>query len=566
VNVFAHTEPSVGTDKSRESGPKGEVTVWNHFHALLPSTYVVSKADIGTYLGKKRSSYDVFKRALDEITTDAVETVLDLIAQNTLYRGAEFKPLIEKLNQMKDAYGKFVGTKEEQFVWLHVAKESPALLHIRNSAIGTLLVNLSEGMDLEAAVRAYETVTAPANYERPTALVTKAMVERAKKDLEALGLVTALERRHAVLADVSVNDVLFADRSARKVMKGVFDEVATKVPTPKKLDKVEEMPVEAFIKDVLPKVTGIEVFMEREHEAHLVSLIAPQHKDAGLLFKWPNAFSWSYNGEVADSIKERVKAAGGNVTGDLCCRLAWGNEDDLDFHMVEPNGHVIYYGYRRRLSPNGGMLDVDANGADGVRDNPVENIFYEDRRKMMKGTYSLYVHQFNRRSALNPGYEVEIDFLGTVYHFASATMPRANQKVRIAEMHWDGKELTFTNALDRKTAPTKEVWGVKRGDWNRVNVMMLSPNHWDGAGDVGNKHYFFMLDGCANDGTARGFYNEFLMPVVNEHRKVLEIVGSKTKPVPAAEQLSGLGFSSTKRASILARLTGSFTRTVKIVF
>ena len=51
------------------------------------------------------------------------------------------------------------------------------------------------------------------------------------------------------------------------------------------------------------------------------------------MFKWNNQFSWSYNGDMADSMKERVKQAGGNVTGDLCCRLAWEDKNDLDFEV-----------------------------------------------------------------------------------------------------------------------------------------------------------------------------------------------------------------------------------------
>ena len=36
---------------------------------------------------------------------------------------------------------------------------------------------------------------------------------------------------------------------------------------------------------------------------------------------------------------------------------------------------------------------------------------------------------------------------------------------------------------------------------------MFSPNHWDNK-VVGNKHYFFMLDGCLNDGKALSDPNE----------------------------------------------------------
>jgi hypothetical protein len=92
--------------------------------------------------------------------------------------------------------------------------------------------------------------------------------------------------------------------------------------------------------------------------------------------------------------------------------------------------------------------------------------------------------------------------------------------------------------------------------------MLLSPNHWGERG-TGNKHYFFMLDGCVNDGQARGFFNEFLRPELDKHRKVIEIVGSKMKTAETANQLSGLGFSDTKRAEVLVRVKGNFSRVLK---
>ncbi len=94
---------------------------------------------------------------------------------------------------------------------------------------------------------------------------------------------------------------------------------------------------------------------------------------------------------------------------------------------------------------------------------------------------------------------------------------------------------------------------------------MLSPNYWDGQG-IGNRHWFFMIEGCRNSGTARGFYNEFLRPDLSPHRKVLEIVGAKMRAETENEQLSGLGFSSTQRNHVYCRVAGAFTRTIKVVF
>ena len=75
-----------------------------------------------------------------------------------------------------------------------------------------------------------------------------------------------------------------------------------------------------------------------------------------------------------------------------------------------------------------------------------------------------------------------------------------------------------------------------------------------------------MLDDCLNDGKARGFFNEFLTDELSAHRKVFEVVGAKMKTEESNNQLSGLGFSSTQRNSVLCKVKGSFNRVVKINF
>jgi hypothetical protein len=89
---------------------------------------------------------------------------------------------------------------------------------------------------------------------------------------------------------------------------------------------------------------------------------------------------------------------------------------------------------------------------------------------------------------------------------------------------------------------------------------MHSPNHWDGQG-IGNKHTFFIVDGFQNPDPVRGFYNEFLNETLQPHRKVLEMLGSKVKVLPQKEQLSGLGFSSTVRNSLVVRTTDTTGKT-----
>lgn len=565
-NVFLHTEKTAGVDKHNVF-EDGKSVIWNHFFVNIPNKFIAKANDIGTLLGKKRATFDVMKRGIQTITQESIDTVVDLIGQNSLYRGEEHLFAVKEFSKLKKKAEK--AKNLDLFVWEHMDSVVPSISLIRNTVIGTLLVDLSDDVDIEKAVKSFETKVAPTNYKRPTAIVTKAMVEQAKKKVEELGLTSALHRRFAKLEDITINNVLYADRQTKQIISDdVFDQVAKKAQTKKKsFDKVEEVTIEKFIADILPNSETIEVMLDNKHRGNFVSLIAPQDATAKNLFKWGNNFSWSYVGEVADSIKERVKNAGGNIDAEFCCRLAWSNHDDLDLHMREAGDYYkIYYGNKEYSSPCGGQLDVDMNAGTGTLvDNPVENIFYRDISKMKKGHYTLLVNNYTKRESANGGFEVEVDILGTTYNFAYDKNPECSQTVEIAKFYYDGKELTIVDAKSSGTQKSKEIWGVQTNQFQKVSSIMFSPNHWD-DNKIGNKHFFFMLEGCQNDGNARGFYNEFLKEELNPHRKVLEMVGNATKFQDCESQLSGVGFSSTQRNELICRVTGNFTRTIKIKF
>jgi hypothetical protein len=568
-DIFLHYERSIGTDRSFEDR-MGKAFQWNHFFVNLPASAVKRKAEIGTILGERRSTVEVMLRGLRELQMSAVDTVLELIGQNSLYRGEEHRAAVVKFRALKVRFDREEGEQAQSlFAWSVLGEpDAQGVARMRNTAIGTLLVDLSEGMDLEVAVRSFEQKVAPANYKRPSALITQKMIDSAKETIEKLGLTSALDRRYAQIEDISVNDLLFADRSIRKAVDGnVFDQLsATASAKPKNLDRVEEISIDKFVSDVLPNAQTVEVLFEGKHQGNLVSLIAPSDPTAGRLFKWDNGFSWSYNGDMADSIKERVKQAGGNVTGDLCCRLAWYNHDDLDFHIVDPQGREVYYAAKQNLA-TGCQLDVDMNAGTGTTREPVENIFFPDRRRIPAGNYRLFVQQFRQRETENVGFDVELDYLGEVTSFSYGKAVRQDEKITVAEFTYSAADgIRINSGLPSSAGRCKTVWGVDTNTFHRVRAIMLSPNYWSGR-EVGNKHFFFVLEGCRNDGDARGFFNEFLDNSLDRHRKVFEVVGSKMKATDGADgQLSGLGFSSTQKNVVVVKVTGAFTRMLKIVF
>jgi hypothetical protein len=160
---------------------------------------------------------------------------------------------------------------------------------------------------------------------------------------------------------------------------------------------------------------------------------------------------------------------------------------------------------------------------------------------------------------------MQVEFGGQTTNIGYDKIVKQDERIIVAEFEYSkANGLKIVKSLP-SSQTQREVWNLSTQMFHKVSVVMLSPNHWD-DNVVGNKHYFFMLEGCLNDGQARPFFNEFLTDELSKHRKVLEMVGSKMKTDESINQLSGLGFSSTNRSSILVRVSGSFNRVIRVVF
>lgn len=567
--IFLANEPQAGNPENIELLENGETITWSHLHIAFPQAFTKDAYRHATVRGEARMQKEVFKRGLDEISFDALEMVIELSKSRTLYKGEEWVAQLEQFHAVKTVYTAIPEDQKDLYAWEKSVSNGAALNKLRNTSIGTLLVDLSNGRPLEASVQAYEKIVAPQNYKRTKAIFTQKQIEAAQAKVIELGFENSLARRYAKIDDITPENTIWSNKDAQEAMQtgiAAFSALSAKqTVSPEKLSGTQKISFDDFVANVIPSAKELEVLVENKHKGNFMSLIAPQDVSAPSMLKWSNNFGWAYTGNVTDSLlKENVKNAGGKVEGALRFSLQWNDIDrdpnDLDAYCDTPRGGTIFFG---RKNVGGGELDVDIQNPIGGK-AAVENIIFTNIHSMSEGKYKFFVNNYANRGGRS-GFRAEIEFDGQIHSFDYNKEIPHKGNVFVAIVTLKNGQFTIETLIDSSSS-SAEVFGVNTNQFVPVSILMASPNYWDGQTGIGNRHAFFMLKDAKNPESPNGFYNEFLKEELREHRQVFEALGAQMAVTDTDEQLSGLGFSSTQRAEVIVKVKGATERLFAVQF
>ena len=204
------------------------------------------------------------------------------------------------------------------------------------------------------------------------------------------------------------------------------------------------------------------------------------------------------------------------------------------------------------------------NAGGGTTREAVENVVWMD--KMPSGAYKVVVNNYAQRETGDVGFVIEIENAGRIEHYnksgrsATRRTSRWPDDINGGVIGVSGR--VRTSAGHRRQGQVGTQHGtVREGVRRHVLAELLR------GSEVGNRHYFLVLKGCENDQLTRGIYNEFLRGDLKRTARCSRY--RRQDQVRAdTDQLSGLGFSSTVRSSVVAKvtMTGGRRRLISIQF
>lgn len=291
------------TDKKRLGTPK--TGMWHHMAVHTP-TYLIHKKNYlftaGQKMAEKKEDYKMLARACANYKKETVESAVNLLQSNSLYRSEKILGIAEwfldVINSWRTVHG---GNARSNIVWKYVATAPAGFCHISSSMIGTLLDDIEDGMDFEAVKRRFDEKMNPTKYQRPKAAPTAQNVARAEEIVAKLGIANSLKRRFARLDELQKLWVPRIDepKSTGGVFGNVFGRVKTKEAANKREPVVADggvMTWEKFNRTVLPNAKKIELLTNygRDSYAALVTAVDPE---APPIVKWDadnnrNPFNW----------------------------------------------------------------------------------------------------------------------------------------------------------------------------------------------------------------------------------------------------------------------------------
>ncbi len=269
--------------------------IWTHL-AVAPAYVFASPAKTADQaMAEKHEDFLMLSRALGRYRLNDVATAVNLLKTDSLYRSEKVLGVAEWLLDLQSRLGKTKHHGHRQsLIWRAVASAPVGYCHVQSSMIGTLLDDLSTGMEFATVARRFTEKMHPLQYQRPQAAPSAGNIAQAEKLVEQLGIERALHRRFARLEEIQT---IWRPAMMKTDHHGVFGHLQSK-------QKASTLVAVAggnitwtkFRRDVLPNALEIKFYVPygRNNYCALVTAVDP---DAPLIFQWDNPVSWYvYNG------------------------------------------------------------------------------------------------------------------------------------------------------------------------------------------------------------------------------------------------------------------------------
>lgn len=294
TGVFVTSEKQLGTARTG---------YWDHMAVDVPKDMILKDRLRTPYqaAAAKKEDFKMLMAAIQKYKTETIETAVNLLRSDALYRAQQHLGIAEWFLDMKKTV---TGNRKfTNILWKKSATAPAGFCHISSSVIGTLLDDIEEGYEFEAIKRRFNEKMNPLQYQRPQVAPTTGNVKRAEEIVAKLGMEKSLKRKFARLEEIKTIWTPVQDSPA-PASGGVFAGIKTKNEPTKRNDiqaSATTMTWEKFQRTVLPMAKKIELYVFAMNNNY-AALVTAEDMDAPPIVQWDNEESrnpvnwYLYNG------------------------------------------------------------------------------------------------------------------------------------------------------------------------------------------------------------------------------------------------------------------------------
>lgn len=246
----------------------------------------------------------------------------------------------------------------------------------------------------------------------------------------------------------------------------------------------DEAPYPAVSKDEVKRIIGDGL----KNDIQSPVIFAELQKRFHTFLIYPGKSLEDRQGDIDAEIRQRLLKAGGRFEQcSIRASLIWNTFDDLDLHVVTPNGEEICF--HNKKSRCGGELDVDRNAGGRQTREPVENIRWP-KGTAQPGKYTVYVQNFayHDDEIIDVPFTVELEIDGKIQRFEGKTKKgktRAESDIKAFEFEYSPEQAVLANSESRDAYTDEVILGKWRGLIPDGHIIRLSDAKWTTEAAIG---------------------------------------------------------------------------------